>query len=52
VEDNDVRAASANVLQSPRKVLFCVPVGLRWIADDPTHAAYSERVEFGDVTIE
>jgi len=52
VEDNDVRAASANILQSRRKVLFAVPIGPPRIADDPTHAADPERVEFGDLTIE
>jgi Domain of unknown function (DUF4386) len=52
VEDNDVRAPSAHILQSRRKVLFGVPVGPPRIADDPTYAANPQRVEFGDLTIE
>jgi len=52
VEDNDVRAASANILQSRRIVFFAVPIGLPRIADDPTYAPDPERVEFGDLTIE
>ncbi len=52
VEDNDVRAASAKILQSRRKVLLGVSVGPSRIADDPTYAVDTERGEFGDLTIE
>ncbi len=52
MEDDDVRAAPANIFKSRHEVLLPVPIGLPGIADDPTYATYPERIEFGNLAVQ